>query len=92
MTKDQVDSLIDSVRRIAYGGTEGPTGLEALSMSLVGPGTPGDYPLSYALRSVGENIESGLRELAAAQDRTAAALEKIADAQLARALCVKVMP
>jgi hypothetical protein len=42
--QEQMDDLIDAIRRIAHGGVSGPTGLEALTMALCGSGLFGGSP------------------------------------------------
>jgi len=70
MNKEQLEQLITAITRIAYGSVSGPTGLEALSMSIAGEGL--SKPLSDAVYEVAE----GLNNIADAIDRLAAALNK----------------
>jgi len=67
-----LQALVSAVRSISHGGVSGPTGLEALSMDLVGPGAPGHDSLAAAIRDAGESIEVGLNRVAEAlQTRSA---------------------
>jgi hypothetical protein len=54
--REQMDDLIDAVGRIAHGGVSGPTGLEALTMALIG-GHPGDTSLTDGLFAIAEAIQ-----------------------------------
>jgi hypothetical protein len=61
-----LESLASAVRAIAHGGVDGPAGLEALGMDLVGSGRPGHDSLASAIRDAGESVEAGLRAVAEA--------------------------
>lgn len=68
---DALESLASAVRAIAHGGLDGPAGLEALGMDLVGAGRPGHDSLAAAIRDAGESIEAGLRAVAEAIEESA---------------------
>lgn len=59
-----LQSLASAVRSISHGGVDGPLGLEALSMDLVGPGSPGHDSLAQAIRDAGGEINLGLHAIA----------------------------
>lgn len=61
---EQASALISAVRRIAYGGLEGPTGFEALCMAISGPGTAGHRDLCTSISDAGSAVAAGLSEVA----------------------------
>ena len=63
---DALRPLTSAVRAISHGGIDGPTGLEALGMDLVGEGRPGHDSLAAAIRDAGESIGNGLHAVAEA--------------------------
>lgn len=54
--QEQIDDLTTAIKRIAYGDSF-PTGLEALTMALIG-GRPGDTSLTDGLFAIAEAIQS----------------------------------
>jgi hypothetical protein len=81
MTEEQVSELITAIRRIAYGGQDGPAGLEMLAMAIGGEG-PGWGGLPSAISGAGDAVAEALREglseigraIEAAGSQTAAAI------------------
>jgi hypothetical protein len=65
-TEHLMESLTAAVRAIAHGPTSGPTGLEALAMSICGGGTFDTDNLSQAVRDAGAEIGNALRAVAEA--------------------------
>jgi hypothetical protein len=61
---NDLSELAAAVRAIAHGGTSGPTGLEMLTMAIVGDGAFARDNLAQAIRDAGESIERGLLALA----------------------------
>lgn len=65
---EALDDLAAAVHAIAHGGVAGPGGLEALGMSVEGPGKPGHNPLSDAIKDGFEVLaqahQTGLQEIA----------------------------
>lgn len=72
--------LSKSIRAISHGDTEGPTGLEAIGMSIEGPGKPGNNNLVDALAENNKELVEGLTGAAeiikAGLDNIAAALRE----------------
>lgn len=65
MTPFEIE-LVTAIRRLTYGGVDGPTGIEALTMALGGEGTPGTYSISAALSEIAEalnHVDVGGNEL-----------------------------
>jgi hypothetical protein len=61
---EAIDHLTDAVRRIAYGGIDEPTGLEALGMTING-GRDGDWPsVTGAIREGFEALAEAIRDAA----------------------------
>ena len=54
MNKDQIESLIYAIGRIASGGKGGPDGLECVAMALAGDGLK--CSVSEALRDISSSI------------------------------------
>jgi hypothetical protein len=68
MTNDLYDmtaalsQIAAALGRVAHGGADGPTGIEALSMAIDGHGTPGrDGGLAAAVREGLENVADAIR-------------------------------
>ena len=61
---EAIDGLSEAVRAVAHGGTDQPTGLEALAMAIAGEGRR--TPISEAVTNAGDEIASAVRELAEA--------------------------
>jgi hypothetical protein len=61
---DLAESLTTAIRRISHGGVDGPTGLEMLTMSIMGDRRDWDNNLSSAIRSAGETIADALNNVA----------------------------
>lgn len=72
MKPDEFERLSTAIRSISHGGVEGPTGLEALAMSIGGEGPyksglAGEIAaLGTAVRECGQEIRYGLEAIAAA--------------------------
>jgi len=69
--EEVIHNLTNAVYRLSFGGSAGPTGLEALGMSIAGP-APGGHGIALS-----EAIRDGLLEIAEAQGN---GLSDIADA------------
>jgi hypothetical protein len=61
LTDEQAKELITAIRRIAYGGQDGPTGLEMLAMAIGSEG-PGWGGLPSAISGSGDAVAEALRE------------------------------
>lgn len=68
MNDEQAQHIASALRDISYGGTSGPTGLEAVTMALAGPGVSGHDSVASAIRDVAD----ALREVAEAIRETVA--------------------
>jgi hypothetical protein len=73
MSDEQIEALINVLRYISHGDRTGPTGFEALAMSLAGEGFPGESSvlsgldsIANAIRDSGEEIGASLRDVAEA--------------------------
>lgn len=71
MSDEQIESLVNVLRYISHGDRTGPTGFEALAMSLAGQGTPGEScvlsgldAIANSIRDAGEEIGAGLGQIA----------------------------
>jgi hypothetical protein len=65
MTNEQVENLIQAIRRIASGGTGGPDGLETVAIALGGEG-------------LNSSVAEGLRDVASAIRELAEAVRELA--------------
>lgn len=57
-----IESLATAVTRVSHGNADGPTGLEMLSMAMVGPGASGHDSVADAIRSGFGDIAEAIAE------------------------------
>ena len=57
-----IESLATAVTRVSHGDMAGPTGLEMLSMAMIGPGLPGHDSVAGAIRSGFGDVAEAIAE------------------------------
>ena len=70
---EAIYKMVDAINHISRGSVHsGPVGFELLSMAIEGEGgSPGQNPLSNAVRESGDSIATSINNLAASIDRIA---------------------
>jgi hypothetical protein len=80
-TDEQVDKIVEAIRRLSYGSQSGPTGMESVAMAIGGEGAPGaDGGLKAGLESISTSIRDGSSEIADALVQVADALRGVGSA------------
>lgn len=74
-SENQARALSSAVRAIAHGGVDGPAGIEALTMAIVGSGGGFDHNLSSAVENSGDIVADALNAVADALNNIATAIQ-----------------